>query len=461
MTPTRVVGGDGWILSYEVRPGVGLVLREVSHANYRLARDMRVVAVWAGTGDPHAPDPAARGQLRKLRLGDTCPVAADGDPAIRAIAAPEDFPYYPGGFALTASFLTPTQVFPGGVDRLSITQTYQFCDYGSDPAHEPGGVLPAARLLPLVTARCEQIGDGSPDVRYLRIDYRMNYALEAFSPDPPRPGPNSPRAAGTPNQAGIFRDSEGAPALLGVPGPGQIPPGAPVIPVLPPTIAQQFAAGEKPLQYEVVGRGLEYGAAYSPSGAPWSWDNIHQWPAAGNPPWPAAQQLPDTPGAFDACHTHWRWGAVAADPSGWAAKAGILAGAGPQFQGYNYGWSTARGGPLVDHRVHNQSITFAIARDRADADADVSTENFADLFSGSPQDIRAGDELIQWFSIELFRRPDDMLGPWEGTVFIHGLYFAHSLEPSSVAARAQAAGLFDPLHNPPEQPGRPWRFNPA
>lgn len=174
-----------------------------------------------------------------------------------------------------------------------------------------------------------------------------------------------------------------------------------------------------------------------------------------------ARKLPDTPGAFDACHTHWRWGAVSGDPGSWAAQIPLapIPAAGPQFQGY--GWSTARGGPLVDHRVHDQSITFAITGHRANPGADVSTPVFADLFTGNPKDISAGDDLVQWFSIELFRNQDNLQSPWEGTVFIHGLYFAYSQEPPWVAARAAYAGLTAPLHNPREQNGRPWTLSPA
>lgn len=299
-----------------------------------------------------------------------------------------------------------------------------------------------------MTVRCDQIGaEGDPDVQYIRIDYRMNYALETFDPHPGPP--KADHTADTPNQAGVFRDKEGPPPVAGGVTLIPVPPGVPV--PKRPQIDAIFTAGEKPLSYEIVGRGLEHGNAYSPAGAPWSWDNIHQWPSA--------RSLPDTPGAFDACHTHWRWGAVSGDPTSWAARvpAAPIPQAGPQFRGY--GWTTARGGPLIDHRVHDQSITFAITGHRPNPDDDVSTSNFADLFTGNPKDISAGDDLVQWISIELFRA-DPLQSPWEGTVFIHGIYFAHSQEPAWVAARAAFAHLTDPLHNPPEQSGRPWALNP-
>jgi hypothetical protein len=467
MTLDDIYGRNGWFIKHaDVLPGSGLVLKGVSHGPYRLARDMRVVAVWAGTGDPHASDPGAQGVLQKLRLGDSgCPLAPDGALSVNhSPDPPDDFPYHPADFALTATFRTPAQVFPGGTDQLTITQTYQFAPWGLDPPHEPGGILPAARLLPLVKVHCDQVdGRRDPDVRYIRIDYRLNYALQSLDPpatdlytlasDPLRGLPGTDAS----NQAGIFRDVEGSPPLLNATVSGIELVVTPLIHSLihPSTLNQVFAAGEKPLTYEVLGHGLGRGSAYSPTGSTWSWDNSHQWPSS------TTGTLPDTPGAFDCCHTHWRWGAATGDLTlnSWPARHLLIPKSGAQFKGY--GWSAARGGPLVDHRVHDQTITFAIAVDRGDADKDVSTRFFSDMFTGMPKDISVGAELVQWFSIELFRGADAMQGPWEGTVFIHGIYFAHSQESWKIALRSAAGGLTDSVHNPPEPGGRPWTFNPA
>ena len=69
-----------------------------------------------------------------------------------------------------------------------------------------------------------------------------------------------------------------------------------------------------------------------------------------------------------------------------------------------------------------------------------------------------GDDLVPWMSIEVVRDKARTAQPWEGALFIHGMYFAHNPEPdagSKIGALIAAAGLRQPLLKPP--PKRTWR----
>jgi hypothetical protein len=445
MDEIRYNGGlSGWRFDYQVVPGSGLVLRKVSNANYRLARDMRVIAVWIGAGDPSDPTT----QPQKLRLGDQI-TPANGDQdnpttIIQVPPLPADFNYYRTLFGVSATFATPVPVLGPGSDVIAITQDYQFAPYGIDPPHEPGGVLTAARLLPLVSFKCDATGPATNHIRYVRIDYRLNHTLDVYTPTPHlQDGPSA--APLTANQAGIFRDSETFPVPV-IPYMGLIGPSWRT-----PKINDVFEAAEKPLQYEIVGPGLVRGKSLV-GGTPATWDNIHQWPVS------PSGDLPSTPGAFHAAHMHWRWGAVSGDASSWAAYAQMIPAAGPTFRGFN--WTPGLGGPLVDRRIPVQTFTFAITADRdpaQDPDLDVSTQSFRDYFLNKntpkdPKNVSAGADLIQWLSIEVFRDPQDMASSWEGTVLIHGLYFAHGLPPTKAAAQAAVGDLKKSLLKPTPNP---------
>lgn len=424
MTPSTYIDPDtAWRFDYEAVPGSGLVLSNISHGFYRLARDMRVVAVWVAEtapGDPANPVPP-----RKLRLGSASLPLQTSPVIVKMPPLPADFGFYRMLTGISATY-------EGALDQgstLNVRQDFEFAPYGKDPPHEPGGVLNAARHLPLLTFR-HTATDGKP-IRYLRIDYRLNHALDVFDPSP------TVLPAGPPsiNQAGVFRDSESLPFPIqgGYFGPRTA------------QIQDIFQAAEKPLQYEIVGKALVHGVPMIGQSES-TWDNIHQWPETGG-------VLPSTPGAFHCCHTHWRWGAVSGAPLNWYRKH-FVPGAGAQFQGLH--WTSSRGGPLLDHRLPDQSITFAVTTDSDPSrapDFDGSTHPFADRFTGLPAPISAGANLVQWFCIEIFRDPTDSAQVWEGTVFIHGLYFGHSAEPGGL--QAFLAFLTAPLLNP--KPTQTWQ----
>jgi hypothetical protein len=417
MTGTVYTDPDtGWAFEYEGVPDFGLVLRNVSHSLYRLARDIRVVAVWVAETSPE--DSSKPGVPRKLRLGSAALPLIQAPATSKMPPAHPDFGFYRMLTGVSASF--GGSVGPGS--GLIVRQEYQFGPYGMNPPHEPGGVLPATRFLPLVTFRHTTTG-GEP-VRYMRIDYRLNHVLDVFDPNP------KILPAGPPsfNQAGVFRDNEGLPS-----------------PVPPPGIKEVFAAGEKPLQYEIVGNGLVHGRPFVGSSKA-TWDNVHQWPKTSG-------DLPSTPGAFHCCHLHWRFGSIAGAPPNLYTGRFVPA-AGPKFQGLH--WTNSLGGPMIDHRLPDQSITFAITTDADPAQApdyDGSTNPFSDRFKGLPASVSAGANLVQWFCIELFRDPKDTEQVWEGTAFIHGYYFAHNAEPGGL--QVWLAGLRDPLLNP--KPTQTWK----
>jgi hypothetical protein len=162
-----------------------------------------------------------------------------------------------------------------------------------------------------------------------------------------------------------------------------------------------------------------------------------------------------TPGAFHAAHTHWRWGSAGGSlrrtipeidttgrPAGLPNRA--LGGA-------------AGGSLLVDPRIWIQTIRVAVARNEPVLNPNIpsttldtlSKVDWKTLFSGlraSPLDISGGDEIVFWYSVEVhrdlntpsaseFTPPSYTVTPaktynnkLEGTVFLHGIFFAHEAE---------------------------------
>jgi len=254
-----------------------------------------------------------------------------------------------------------------------------------------------------------------------------------------------------------------------------------------------FSAVEKPLLYEICTLGLWRGAKYinDPNIAaealdpqeflisfPESWDNVHWWGSRG-----VGQPLISEIGAFHAAQIHWRW---ALHVQSWPAKYS------QQFQGP----VPARGGPLLDPKLPEQTIRFAIAKYREERDPDgaavdykdLSRERFSDLFhnknspppqelnkpllptdfpgfvdymrssSGSEAPLYLGDDIVLWFSIEvetptgvLESNPPSIVG----TLFAHGFFFAHNPEPSEGSFAALKTGSRDEEYWP-HKPKAEW-----
>jgi hypothetical protein len=362
-------------------------------------------------------------------------------------------------------------------DSIDLSQTFLFSHYGMTPPHEPGGVLTAARMHPMVKYEFHKNNayDTAKDHRRLssiRFDYRMQLYLDAFY--------NSTNAAAdNGNNAGAFRDAASPSVIVG----------AGFLAGLADVSKLIFDAVEKPLVFEITAPGLVKGASAFPTGPVSAfmnslpattpcWDNLHWWGGG------VGKNLISTPGAFHAAHLHWRWGKITT-----AAPHGSLAQFGPGGVP-----SGLRGnfldsyGVLVDPSIWIQSTRFAVTVNDAKLNPDqrgVSLKDLSNLdwkrtflaLRGQPIDISSPSDIVLWYSIEVHR---DVTAPsitmftppnytsypggsftagTAGTVFIHGIFFAHEPEQT-----AKTIGTRSPLYWPDSEmtirSARTW-FRPA
>jgi hypothetical protein len=358
---------------------------------------------------------------------------------------------------------------------LMITQTYLFSDYQKSPAHEPSGGLMATRLFPLI--KTQFIAPKNPPfdkeakiqtkINSIRIDYKFHPCLDTYlySSDVQKQVNATTNAQwdekqkqnpasytndkihilkNKPQQAGVFIDRESVSYIKGGFGGAE---------------DAIFEAAEKPLIYEMAGIGLAKGTPFymNEDGDFKTWDNIHWWGGYKN------IHIPSAPGAFHALHLHWRWGG--------AAQGGILppypkSGKESQFIKSGVPSKVLNDkrylkflGPLVDPKIWIQSIRFAIVKYNKIEDESTTTKDFGEKFKNKIEQpttnlkrIDNGEDLLLWYSIELHREvilpeyydEDIALAPGNmrvkiqeetfitsltGTVFIHGLFFAHEQEP--------------------------------
>ncbi|MEO5645715.1 MAG: hypothetical protein ABIQ40_13455 [Bacteroidia bacterium] len=473
-----------WDFEYNMHAKGGLVLSNIKHGPYNLAKDIRVVRIrinpedeegspwtksfYLGTDDFY--DKTAGNYLRAVNLNAPPPF----DIYTKANTL------YPSG--LQAIYETKEKVFGNEFDNddgiLTIKQTYIFTPYGLNPPHEPAAVLPATRIFPLI-----EFSYSGKRVKTIRIDYRFNNSLDFFLFDRAGNSFIDPFLENTnmtqsdinkikqdrPNMAGVFRDNEGSPNR-------------------PNSLKSIFSAYEKPVQYEMCGYGLIKGYTgevvesdildkndtmsdgediIQRATNKITWDNYHQWGAYKD-----FKKYPSTPGAFHSFHLHWRWNYLAQHPDvidkGKVAVGSILitptnpgtgAVGSPQMVGYPT--QSGRGGALLDFKIPNQTIRFSITKtkpplqingknDQWDAESNPSERNFESLFynpideTPKPREIKDGDDLLFWISFEVHNTPMEdlssriaditvdeetsMANPFQGTVFIHGFYFAHNIE---------------------------------
>jgi hypothetical protein len=256
------------------------------------------------------------------------------------------------------------------------------------------------------------------------------------------------------------------------------PPASP--PRAAPTPAVQPAPGAGP------GGSLtsNEGAADPPIGGTPLWDNVHVAPAkrVGDGWLP---RLPSAPGAYYALHCHWRWGAMLSDfwylynnsPARRAFSRAMTAlfpqfhpaidpmtklayvqfmdaffhalhpdGRDAQYRGLPI--TANAGGPLLDPNLPHQTIQLAIVKSGHAWIADTVRFAFVDDFltgkSGKPDPIDAGESLSWWLSFAVERpRASDLPNPqpksFGGTLFAHGMHFAHNLfEPTQIFGRSGA-----------------------
>ena len=332
--------------------------------------------------------------------------------------------------------------------ELVIEQSTAFTAYTKDPTHEPAGILKGTRIYPMVHFRSKPIADEKPlsdrgnRIAAIRVFWLFAYALSGDTPT---------------NLAGIWKDLD----LVGVPkarGPGVL----------------AFAAAEKPLLYEVVGLGVKGDKSYLNQVATGDWDNIHHWNGAFKDAqalkdaYAAGGKMPPSPGMPYAAHQHWRWSAVALDGA-------------PGFPGgKQFGGVGGAGGPLIDPNIPNQTLMFAVTTELDGAGLffgylkalkdgslvgsfDMPLETFFQRPGSDPHSIWKGeDALTTWVDITA-RAPylDDpapyskaVSAAFEGTLFAHGLFFAH--ESLDVMPSIHVPGAYKPQFIPGD-PKLKWR----
>jgi hypothetical protein len=326
---------------------------------------------------------------------------------------------------------------------LRIKLQFLFARYSDEPPHEPSGALAAARFHPLLSYELivNQTTDHTkPHTRLssIRFDYRLYLYLDTHLADKTASGLWSA------NQAGLFADSDV----------GTIRASLKNITFRGKTKLAFFAI-EKPLVREVTAPGLIKGESKGNLGnAPDDyvcWDNFHWW-GADAPGMP----MISAPGAFHAAHLHWRWGEILDSLVGH-----LLATAWRRFQ---------PGQPLLDPRIPLQTILVAVTKYSRNLDpkhvplTSLSKESWEDLFHSkkgvpSPDLIKNGADLVFWYSTEVHRKKDEPLA--DGTVFLHGFFFAHNVEPGSSIDPRSTVGSRDPGYWPrKESEVKDW-FRPA
>lgn len=471
--PTRKFNSGGWTFDYTMLAKGGLVLKNVRHDGFNLARDIRVVRIWIN------PDETGAGQVKSLSLGTEDFADKTSDPShpsfnpyylrYYAFNAPPPFDVYtkPGldkAAGVQAIYQTKTKVFGDDKDSdddyLVIDQSFIFTKYGKDPAHEPGGILEAARVFPLI-----KFSYGGKKIKSIRVDYRFDICLDLLLDPRLDTGlmKNLPGGQGKewlinhlknerPMLAAIFRDQD------------ELPSGVKTEDV--------FYAAEKPVLMEVVGRGLIKGIPgdkLTPhtiirsdqgmvatetlneiaDGDKSTWDNIHMW-SNYRLAKSYLKEQPSAPGAFHAFHCHWRWPYYTGHPGlgdlllvyfgnrRQTGQASIGAVGEEQFQGVSLNGHI--GGPLLDPRIPTQTIHFAITlskpKDKTepankwDADQVITTQKFEKLFfdaeAEQPRDISKGEHIVTWISVKVENSENKKI--FAGTVLAHGLYFAHNEE---------------------------------
>ena len=221
-----------------------------------------------------------------------------------------------------------------------------------------------------------------------------------------------------------------------------------------------FAAAEKQVILEVAAPGTAKGFSGFQEGdgvEHWCWDNIHWWGSRAN------EQMISAPGAFHAAHVHWRWGAAAIPTF---SKIPVVEGTG-RPSGLPRGTGTTSGTLLVDPRIWIQSIRVAVTENDPLLDPDrpgVALEglckvDWKSLFTGlraAPREIAAGADIVCWYSAEVHRDitlprqtfgvnpgrgplpepvplpPLNFTNKLEGTVMLHGIFFAHEPETTTL-----------------------------
>jgi hypothetical protein len=448
------------------------VLKNIRHRSNNFANDLRLVGIRMAISEVEPPGKVLSttsvlvtlgpsdftvGQIQELKPATVAapPVAGAGGTFLDRLKAAADElvmlkSYFKdpsgnySGYGLRVDYKSKASLFAAmancEVNALEVSQVMLFSTYGKSPPHEPGTVLMAARCHPLAIYKLVENSGVDRKRNYqrvdsIRFDYRLHLAVDST--------PATANAAPTPksNNAGLFRDKDSVGVLRGAGG--FLQGGRPMA-----YSKGAFATVEKPLVVEVVAPAVEVGlSAYKSGGSDhWCWDNVHWWGNRGSGP------MISTPGAFHAAHMHWRWGS--AGSSGRKTIPEIDTTGRPSGL-TNLPVSGSGGGTLlVDPRIWIQTIKVAVALNDPSLDPNAAgtalsslcLQDWKSLFTGlraKPKDISKGAEIVCWYSAEVLR---EMTTPasttfgftttaaatyknkLEGTVFLHGMFFAHEPE---------------------------------
>jgi hypothetical protein len=418
----RLKCGD-WAMEYGCIQG-GLVLRDITHALFHLARDIRVVRVWVDTEYPDSSAHSGHGQRQDYVLN---------SPELPLVAGPmleetgiltknpsQFFNSYHNMFALLAHYRSTVPYLAGTANAapLDIMQQYLFGNYGKNPPHEASGLLDAARIFPLTYFSFPKVVKPHlPYPKYCRIDYRLDVNLDNITSEDTA-AQRIPDIVDPANKAGIFRDREAAPDF------GE---------VLDDGVYALFDGFEKPVPYELASYGLVAGMPVDGVERRSTWDNIHIWPA---------RQRIATPGGFHAFHCHWRWGAVSGAPR----AGGTLFPYTGETQFKGLGWTESSAGPLISAQLPRQNLQLAITNNspvwkESLNPSDVPFRNLFERQPGHPLAIGDGADLVLWLSFEVFRDEGRLNEAWGGPVFVNGCYFAHNADMTPL--RLALAGVLD------------------
>ena len=457
----------GWEFEGELDPDspLGYVITQAMHEKHPYARTIAIPAIFiqsmngrfewfvlnqAGVKIVSGPDLVVHDRrVEKFR-----PARNPGERRLRpeVITVRREHPgplgFYDLRFQVTTVYKV-SRLFGEANQELVIEQSTAFTAYSKDPSHEPAGVLKGTRIYPMVHFRTKPVADDKPlsdrgnRIAAIRVFWLFALALSGDTPT---------------NLAGIWKDLDLVGAVQAR-GPGVL----------------GFAAAEKPLFYEVVGLGVKGDKSYLNQVTAGDWDNIHQWNGAFrdaqalNDAYAAGGKMPPTPGMPYAAHQHWRWTAAAVD------GVPVLLSGGKQFGGVG-----GPGGPLIDPNIPNQTLMFAVTTELNGAGLffsylkamkngslpgsfDMPLETFFQRPGSDPDSIWKGeDALTTWLDITA-RAPylDDpapyskaVSAAFEGTLFAHGLFFAH--ESLDVMPRIHLPGAYKPMFIP-GNPKLKWR----
>ncbi len=351
------------------------------------------------------------------------------------------------------------ELFGEGSGYLIIEQKFIFTKYDKEPAHEPGGLLTAARLHPIIRLRFEKHKRETVDS--FRVDYRLYLNLDSWITQQTfgierstvRLVERKTLKEKIKNAAGVFKDYDSTSSINVVTGDMGV---ANVV----------FRAAEKPLVAEILTEGLINNIKKS------VWDNIHWWGAGKS--WAPGS----TPGSFHAIHIHWRWGKELQnkeDLDVFNPLAPAKKGA-EQFKGKGYE------GELTDPEFFKQTLDIAVAVNNDSFTSDTSdpkkyiynyqlfknqNEVFGKLFKDihtAPQNISDGGDIILFYSATIKlsdSKSYSKTGILDGSFFVHGLFFAHEPEKDTI----KAGNLYSFYKNPSKaelnsQKPQKWERNP-